>query len=621
MNNYILDIETDGLIEEVTKIHCLSYTDGRTKKTLYTREDITSFFNKNRDSFFIGHNIIQYDFPVLKKLYGIERPKRVIDTLHICYYLYPKLQTPGLKFWGEHFKIPKVEVEDWKEGGIELITARCERDVEINALLWIKQKKQLEAIYEDYNPLVKYLTFKADCIREQEENPVKLDIEYIKKTIIELKEEFEKKVEEISTFLPSIEEKGHKTYKNCIFNGTEYITKKYKEEYEDLLEKGYPVIPSIRVEYVKRLAEPNGNSVSQIKDYLFSIGWKPSWYKTFEKKNGESSKVPQIGKENGKSGELCQSIVDLFEIQPGLKALESKGVIQHRIGVLKGFLRDQKNGYLTGSIHGYTNTLRLRHKGIVNLVGHPKPYWKTIRGSFICEEDEVIIGADLSGLESSTQHHYMYYYDPEYVNKIRVKGYDPHLELGLLGGLITQEEAIHYKSGIEDELYSKIKAKRHIAKTSNFALTYGAFPPKIASTAKIKLTEAKNLYESYWALNKSIIDATKDFQTKMVNGTLWVLNPISKLWYHVKSEKDIFNTVNQSSGAFVFDLWLSYVRMSGLIVRMQYHDELLCVVKKKDVDAAMLKIRDAIDKTNQKLKLNIKIDCEIKTGKNYSETH
>lgn len=51
----------------------------------------------------------------------------------------------------------------------------------------------------------------------------------------------------------------------------------------------------------------------------------------------------------------------------------------------------------------------------------------------------------MSGLESTTQDHYMYKYDPEYVKLKRTPGYDPHLELGILSGMITQDESDFYK--------------------------------------------------------------------------------------------------------------------------------------------------------------------------------
>lgn len=69
----IFDIETDGLYEEVTRIHCLAIYDTLTDKvhifdptTLPIEEGIRML---QEAEVICGHNIIGYDIPVIKKLY------------------------------------------------------------------------------------------------------------------------------------------------------------------------------------------------------------------------------------------------------------------------------------------------------------------------------------------------------------------------------------------------------------------------------------------------------------------------------------------------------------------------------------------------------------------------
>ena len=62
----VFDIETDGLLDSVTKIHCLSYKIGDNPiLTTNNPKKIKEIFN--RDYTFIGHNIVLYDFKVLEK--------------------------------------------------------------------------------------------------------------------------------------------------------------------------------------------------------------------------------------------------------------------------------------------------------------------------------------------------------------------------------------------------------------------------------------------------------------------------------------------------------------------------------------------------------------------------
>ena len=68
MKEIIFDIETDGLLKNVSKIHCLSYAVyGENKiKTITAYEDIKKFFQQ-KDTIYIGHNIIIYDFNFLSR--------------------------------------------------------------------------------------------------------------------------------------------------------------------------------------------------------------------------------------------------------------------------------------------------------------------------------------------------------------------------------------------------------------------------------------------------------------------------------------------------------------------------------------------------------------------------
>ena len=80
----IFDIETDGLIDEVTKIHCLSYQkvtkSGIISGSITKPEEMVTFLQNQK--VLIGHNIICYDIPVLKKLLKISLNNiNIIDTL------------------------------------------------------------------------------------------------------------------------------------------------------------------------------------------------------------------------------------------------------------------------------------------------------------------------------------------------------------------------------------------------------------------------------------------------------------------------------------------------------------------------------------------------------------
>lgn len=119
-NTYVFDLEADNLYDEVTKIHCLSYThvDKFEPVTLYTSEEILNFLNQEKLTL-IGHNIIMYDTRVLKKLLGFDTSKiyKQVDTLGISWYLNSskdKSFKHGLEAYGNRLGVSKPKVDSFK---------------------------------------------------------------------------------------------------------------------------------------------------------------------------------------------------------------------------------------------------------------------------------------------------------------------------------------------------------------------------------------------------------------------------------------------------------------------------------------------------------------------------
>ena len=84
----VFDLESDGLLDDVTCIHCLVIYDSEADKTyIYNdqgdQEPITRGVQLLEDAEIIcGHNVIGYDIPCLRKIYAWFNPKGlVVDTL------------------------------------------------------------------------------------------------------------------------------------------------------------------------------------------------------------------------------------------------------------------------------------------------------------------------------------------------------------------------------------------------------------------------------------------------------------------------------------------------------------------------------------------------------------
>jgi uncharacterized protein YprB with RNaseH-like and TPR domain len=160
--NLIFDLETDGLYDAVTTIHCLGIYDLDTKQTLVfndqgSEQPITKGVQLLEDaSSLIGHNIIGYDLPVIRKLFPWFQPSGVVvDTLVLSrIYHADILKTDQKRCWkhmplqryGSHsleaygyrlgeYKGCFGKTTDWKEWSEEM-ELYCLQDVNVTTKLW-----------------------------------------------------------------------------------------------------------------------------------------------------------------------------------------------------------------------------------------------------------------------------------------------------------------------------------------------------------------------------------------------------------------------------------------------------------------------------------------------------
>ena len=71
----VFDLETDGLLNDLTKIHCLVIYDSDNDTTIVyndqgNEEPIVRGVQRLEDAdVIVGHNIIGYDIPAIRKIY------------------------------------------------------------------------------------------------------------------------------------------------------------------------------------------------------------------------------------------------------------------------------------------------------------------------------------------------------------------------------------------------------------------------------------------------------------------------------------------------------------------------------------------------------------------------
>lgn len=460
----VFDIEGDGLTP--TKIHCLVKNDKNGLKSTTDYERMRSFFLNTK--VLVGHNITLWDIPQVERLLGIKITAKLVDTLALSWYLYPDRVLHGLEAWGEEFGVPKPKIDDWHNLTAEEYIHRCTEDVKINTKLWEKMWAYLSLMYEteeDIWRFIDYLSFKMDCAREQERSKWKLDVERCNHGLSELVREKGHKTEELILAMPPVKIVASKSRPAKPFKKDGSVSATGAKWFSLLRREGKPEDYTGTIDVVVGEEPANPNSHQQIKEWLFSLGWKPTTFKYVrDKDTGDVRKIPQVNAEHGAG--ICDSVKLLYSVEPNLELLDGLGVISHRISILKGFLEAlDEDGYIKASIQGLTNTLRFKHKTAVNLPKAGKPYGELIRGCLIAREGYELCGSDMASLEDRLKQHFIYPYDPEYVEEMNIPGYDPHLSLALSAGEISPEQKDAYVAGTD----KSIKPIRDIFKNGNYA--------------------------------------------------------------------------------------------------------------------------------------------------------
>ena len=476
--------------------------------------------------------------------------------------------------------------------------------------------------------IIHYLNFKMECLAKQEDYGLAIDKNSIQKHIDELQGQKDPIISSLTEAMPKVAKYRGKSKPKATHKKDGTLSKLGEEWFRLLKANKLPMNYSGDLEILTGYDEPNPGSTPQVKDWLFSMGWEPCTFKyNRDKTTGEEKQVEQVrysSPSHPNKGELTESVIRLKEKNPAIEYLEKITVINHRIGVFEGFLnserKDRTYPYVVAGAGGFTNTLRFKHRTpIVNLPKVGKPWGEEIRGSIVAKEGKIFLGSDMVSLESTTKRHYMYPHDPDYVEEMSHPDFDEHLDLAIHAGRATKEEVLKHVRG---EI--SLKSIRDPFKTVNYSAIYGVGVPKLSREGGFSRSEASTLLSTYWERNWSVkVIAKEQYVKTLKDGTMWLKNPVSGFYHSLRFEKDIFSTLNQSTGVYCFDTWLAYCTAAGVEIPMQYHDEILaeCDDDEQSINDTRERMQNAITKTNEKVKLNVKLSIDVQTGHNYASVH
>ena len=572
----IFDIETDGI--NASKIWCIAaQIYGMPWETKFFDPDDIHLFEpwliENDIDTLIGHNIIGFDIPVLKKFRLLKGEYKIEDTLVMARLDEPSRRN-SLGDWGERLNFPKDDYNDWTHYN-EDMKHYCIQDVKVTYRVYellLNQRLTQGALDLEHEV--------AEIIHQQKVNGWKMDFVKASQLLAKLKGEMYLAEEEVrAVFKPlpvwvPLNHPGDKCYKK---DGT--ISSRYQKQldkgakYNDDNEWGYDTYP-----------EFNLGSRQQIARYLQHFGWEPKKFT-----------------EHG-SPIVSEEILENVEIPEG-KLIARYLMLQKRVGLVSSWLDEI---HLDDErIHGNVNscgarTCRMTHSkpNLAQVPASYSPYGEECRELFVVDKGYRLVGCDASGLELRMLAHYI---DVEDYTKEILEG-DIHTANQNAAGLETRDQA----------------------KTFIYALLYGGGDSKIGQIVGGGAKEGKALKEKFFTALPAMKELRDKVTAEAESGTIIGLDG-RKL--HVNSSHTALNTLLQSAGAIVMKRALVILRQAANVEGLDYkfvgniHDEIQTEVREDQTEVfgelAVLAIKAAGDYYG----MNCPLDGEYKVGLNWKETH
>ncbi|REJ61409.1 MAG: DNA polymerase [Bacteroidetes bacterium] len=616
MLRYACDIETNGLLHELDRVHSLVLRDLDTNEVISCSNEgnyLPVQFGLSlleQADLIVGHNFLNFDMRGIAKVYPTFKIKEncdIHDTLIISRVLSPEMETVdaqkythidskykgrhSLAAWGERLGVEKIkftETQTKKTGPKESVWERWSEEMQV---------------YCEQDTLVTKVLY--EYFQTQELDPRCFQLEHEFAAIMTMQEDFGFPFNERAAF--------------ALVN----TLKARRSEIHDQLQEVFPPIVE------ERVSEKTGKKLKD-RVVLFNPGSRQQTAQRLRERYPEIS-FSQTEKGNVKVDD--EVLEKLGAKYPEAKLLAEYQTLNKRLGQIA----EGKEAWLTHSrvfddsrIHGtvITNACisgRCSHRrpnmAQIPSVGHQ--YGAECRALFVAPMGWLLCGSDASGLELRALGAWLAHFDGgEYAKLVSTDGFDIHTHNAKLFGIFDGQGDIS-------------KATRDLSKRLIYALLYGAGSKKVGSVIDPTLNEWKQADLGKETINTFYknLPAIKQLKDKIDEriSERGYLTGIDGRHLQIRSRHSALNQLLQSTGAITVKkattILYDDLKELGLRWGQDYafvahvHDEIQSLVRPQFVEAYKTLAIASFRKSGEYFNLKCPMTGEARVGHNWMETH
>lgn len=602
----LFDLETDNLLDDVTTIWCMVARDIDTdEEYVFGPTEIDKGLTLLRSATLLaGHNICQYDLPVLQKLKQHARPAKggVLDTLLWSRASYPMLSlddfkrsqrhtgpdlearlsgSHSLEAWGQRLGNHKGSIgKDFSRFTAEMLTY-CRQDVALNVTLF-RHLKVHGAVSEDAARVESEVGW---LLGRQQRHGVRFNAS----AAVELHAAMAQRQAELIASLDGLFDPWN-------------VPAGILVPKRDNKARGY--VKGVPVQKTKTLTF-NPTSPDHIASRLQAkYGWKPSEWT-----------------DGGARPKMTEEILSALPY-PEAKPLAEVQMLKQRLGQLalgkKAFLTVERGGRIHGRVHATgARTSRMSHSDPnMNVPKVTSQYGAEFRSLFCADLGHTLVGVDASGLEMRMLGHYLGQWDAGKFAAEVIDG-DVHTYMMQATGI----------------------TKRDTQKTWTYARLYGAGDGKLGKIMGVSAKAAGIVKARVTRMMPGMSKMEQGLDVAKKRG--WVRLPDGRR-APTMSRHDTLNTLLQGSGAIVLKVALviadALMQDAGLHPMeeitswssegegdyefvLNVHDEWQITCQPEVADTVKACCLEGMRLAGIVLGLRVVIAGEAKAGANWKETH